>query len=86
LEQLIGLVAQPLPDRGGFYDGGYSGPERNSPGPVHYDEYVVPKKVLFSNDPVVPNIVGYLEAKRTGKTHKYTRRSQQFSNKSKQFK
>jgi hypothetical protein len=24
---------------------------------------------LFSNDPVVPNIVGYLEAKRTGKTH-----------------
>jgi hypothetical protein len=35
---------------------------------VHYDEYVVPKKVLFSNDPVVPNIVGYLEAKRTGKT------------------
>jgi hypothetical protein len=67
--QLIAAIAQPLPDRGGFYDGGYtgSGPERNSPGPVHYDEYVVPKKVLFSNDPVVPNIVGYLEAKRTGK-------------------
>ena len=66
----LGLVlAQPLPDKNGFYDGGYtgSGPERNSPGPVHYDEYVVPKKVLFSNDPVVPNIVGYLEAKRTGK-------------------
>jgi hypothetical protein len=40
---------------------------------VHYDEYVVPKKVLFSNDPVVPNIVGYLEAKRTGKTHKYNK-------------
>jgi hypothetical protein len=39
---------------------------------VHYDEYV-PKKVLFSNDPVVPNIVGYLEAKRTGKTHKYNK-------------
>jgi hypothetical protein len=50
-------------------------PERNSPGPVHYDEYVVPKKVLFSNDPVVPNIVGYLEAKRTGKTHKYKTRA-----------
>jgi hypothetical protein len=44
-----------------------------TPGPVHYDEYVVPKKVLFSNDPVVPNIVGYLEAKRTGKTHKYNK-------------
>jgi hypothetical protein len=39
---------------------------------VHYDEYG-PKKVLFSNDPVVPNIVGYLEAKRTGKTHKYNK-------------
>ncbi|NRT11545.1 phage tail tape measure protein [Flavobacterium sp. 14A] len=66
----LGLaLAQPLPSKDGFYDGGYtgSGPERNSPGPVHYDEYVVPKKVLFSNDPVVPNIVGYLEAKRTGK-------------------
>jgi hypothetical protein len=32
--QLIAAIAQPLPDRGGFYDGGYtgSGPERNSPG------------------------------------------------------
>lgn len=67
----LGLVlAQPLPSKEGFYDGGYtgSGPERNSPGPVHYDEYVVPKKVLFSNDPVVPNIMGYLEAKRQGKS------------------
>lgn len=66
----LGLaMAQPLPDKGGFYDGGYtgSGPERGVAGDVHYDEYVVPKKVLFSNDPVVPNIVGYLEAKRTGK-------------------
>lgn len=66
----LGLVlAQPLPDKNGFYDGGYtgSGNEKSSPGPVHYDEYVIPKKVLFSNDPVVPNIVGYLEAKRTGK-------------------
>jgi hypothetical protein len=73
-ETTIAAIAQPLPDRGGFYDGGYtgSGPERNSPGPVHYDEYVA-KKVLFSNDPVVPNIVGYLEAKRTGKTHKYNK-------------
>jgi TP901 family phage tail tape measure protein len=69
LAQLGLVLAQPLPDKNGFYDGGYtgSGNERNSPGPVHYDEYVVPKKVLFSNDPVVPNIVGYLEAKRTGK-------------------
>lgn len=72
--QLALAIAQPLPEKGGFYDGGYtgSGPERNSPGPVHYDEYVVPKKVLFSNDPVVPNIMGYLEAKRTGKNPQIT--------------
>lgn len=67
--QLGLLLAQPLPDKNGFYVGGYtgSGNEKNSPGPVHYDEYVIPKKVLFSNDPLVPNIVGYLESKRTGK-------------------
>jgi hypothetical protein len=46
----LAAIAQPLPDRGGFYDGGYtgSGPERNSPGPVHYDEYVVPKKYCLA--------------------------------------
>ena len=32
----------------------------------------MPKKVLFSNDPVVPNIMGYLEAKRTGKNPQIT--------------
>jgi hypothetical protein len=43
---------------------------------VHYDEYVVPKKVLFSNDPVVPNIVILrLSAPKPTNT---TRRSQQF--------
>lgn len=67
--QLAAAVAQPLPSKEGFFDGGYTGdgPERNSPGPVHYEEYVVPRKVLFSDDPIVPSIVGYLEAKRTGK-------------------
>jgi hypothetical protein len=67
--ELATIIKQPLPDKSGFYDGGYTGDgnEKNSPGPVHYGEYVVPKKVLFSNDPAVPNIVGYLEAKRTGK-------------------
>lgn len=66
--QLVTAAKQPLPSKDGFYDGGYtgSGPERSSPGPVHYEEYVVPKKVLFSGDPVVPNIIGYLENKRTG--------------------
>ena len=67
--QLANAIAQPLPSKEGFFDRGYTGdgPERNSPGPVHYEEYVVPRKVLFSDDPLVPSIVGYLEAKRTGK-------------------
>lgn len=67
----LGLaIAQPLPEKGGFYDGGFtgSGNPRGEAGPVHFNEYVVPQKVLFSNDPVMPNIMGYLEAKRQGKT------------------
>lgn len=67
--QLAAAIAQPLPSKEGFHDGGYTGdgPEWQSPGPAHYGEYYVPKKVLFSDDPIVPSIVGYLEAKRTGK-------------------
>ncbi|MBC5840737.1 phage tail tape measure protein [Flavobacterium sp. F-380] len=67
----LGLaLAQPLPDKNGFYDGGFTGTgaPRSEAGPVHFNEYVVPQKVLFSNDPVVPQIMGYLEAKRTGKS------------------
>jgi len=68
--QLALALAQPLPDKNGFYDGGFTGTgnPRGEAGPAHYNEYVVPQKVLFSDDPVVPNIVSYLEAKRTGKT------------------
>ena len=67
--QLALALAQPLPDKNGFYDGGFTGTgnPRGEAGPAHFNEYVVPQKVLFSNDPVVPNIVGYLEAKRQGK-------------------
>lgn len=67
--QLATVLAQPLPDKNGFYDGGFTGTgnPRGEAGPVHFNEYVVPQKVLFSNDPVVPHIVGYLEGKRTGK-------------------
>lgn len=74
----LGLaIAQPLPDKKGFYTGGYTGDgnprsESTSLGnkdyTYHKKEYVIPNDVLFSNDPVVPNIVGYLEAKRTGKS------------------
>lgn len=66
--QLASALAQPLPEKG-FYNGGYTGNgnPKGEAGPVHFNEYVIPEKVLFSNDPVVPNIVGYLEQKRQGK-------------------
>jgi hypothetical protein len=63
------IAKQPLPDKNGFKKGGYTGNGSTSgvAGDVHFGEYVVPNEVLFSNDPVVPNIVGYLEQKRAGK-------------------
>jgi TP901 family phage tail tape measure protein len=63
------IAKQPLPDKSGFKKGGYTGegPNTGEAGPAHFREYVIPENVLFSNDPVVPNIVGYLEQKRTGK-------------------
>lgn len=69
--QLGVLLANPLPSPdGGFYDGGYtgSGPTRGKAGDVHFGEYVIPNKVLFDDDPVMPAIVDYVEAKRSGKT------------------
>ena len=69
--QIATIAKQPLPDRsGGFKDGGYTGDGAADEyaGPAHKGEYYIPKRVLFSNDPVVPNIVGYLEAKRTGRS------------------
>lgn len=67
--QLVSALAQPLPSPDGFYDGGYTGdgPEKGSPGPVHFKEYVVPAKVLFSDDPEIPRMIDYIEAKRTGR-------------------
>lgn len=67
----LGLaLAQPLPEKGGFKKGGFTGTGSTDgvAGDVHFGEYVVPNKVLFSNDPVMPNIMGYIEAKRQGKT------------------
>lgn len=69
----LGLVlAQPLPNKNGFKVGGFTGKGSSNSvaGDVHFGEYVVPQNVLFSNDPVVPQIMGYLEAKRNGKTPK----------------
>lgn len=68
--QLAAALAQPLPPKNpGFRDGGYTGdgPDTGVAGDAHFQEYVTPRKVLFSNDPLVPSIIGYLEAKRTGK-------------------
>jgi hypothetical protein len=67
--EIATIAQQPLPDKNGFKKGGYTGSGSSSgvAGDVHFDEYVVPQKVLFSNDPVVPHIVGYLEQKRLGK-------------------
>jgi hypothetical protein len=70
------IAKQPLPDKNGFKKGGYTGsgnPNDESTAlgvkdyTYHKGEYVIPENVLFSNDPVVPNIVGYLEQKRQGK-------------------
>lgn len=69
--QLATIVAQPLPSPdGGFYDGGYtgSGPTRGKAGDVHFGEYVIPNKVLFDDDPAMPAIIDYVEAKRNGKS------------------
>ncbi|MEZ0182667.1 phage tail tape measure protein [Flavobacterium oncorhynchi] len=74
--QLAAAIKQPLPDKNGYYVGGFTG--GGNPRSVsnalgkkdyiyHNGEYVIPNNVLFSNDPVVPNIVGYLENKRTGR-------------------
>ena len=67
--QLATIMRQPLPSKNGFRDGGYTGdgPDTGVAGDVHFGEFVTPKKVLMSDDPLVPAIVGYLEAKRTGK-------------------
>jgi TP901 family phage tail tape measure protein len=70
------ISKQPLPDKNGFKKGGFTGsgnPNDESTAlgskdyTYHKGEYVIPENVLFSNDPVVPNIVGYLEQKRQGK-------------------
>lgn len=65
--QLGLLLAQPLPEKG-FMIGGFTGngSKTDVAGLVHKNEYVIPEDVLFSNDPVVPNVVSYLEAKRKG--------------------
>lgn len=67
--QLATVLATPLPSPEGFKKGGYTGDGNPNEiaGPAHKGEYVIPHKELFSRDPMIPQIVGYLEAKRKGK-------------------
>lgn len=70
----IGLIASaPLPDRG-YKDGGFTqslGYKDHTgeevAGVVHADEYVIPKFVMNSTDPAVPQVIQYLEHKRKEK-------------------
>lgn len=69
----IGVIAsQPLPERETFAQGGYTGSGSGKPdrtgfrpaGIVHEDEYVTPKWML--QNPVVADVVGWMESIRTG--------------------
>lgn len=70
----IGLIASaPLPDRG-YKDGGFTESlgykdhtGEDVAGVVHADEYVIPKFVMNSTDPAVPQVIQYLEHKRKEK-------------------
>lgn len=68
--QIATIAKQPLPDKGGYKAGGFTatGDPNEVDDVVHKGEYVVPNKVLYSNDPMVPQVIDYLEYKRTGKT------------------
>jgi len=77
LVQLATAIKQPLPDKNGYYEGGYTGDGNprsvstalgNKDYTYHKKEYVIPEKVLFDDDPVMPNIMSYIEAKRLGKS------------------
>lgn len=68
--QIATIAKQPLPDQtGGYKYGGYTGDGdvNEEAGKVHRGEYVIPNKVLFDDDPVMPNIMNYLETKRTNR-------------------
>ena len=65
------ILTQPLPSKSSYADGGFTSGLgfRDSTGEqvagvVHADEYVIPRAVLQSNDPAVPAVVQYLEARR----------------------
>jgi hypothetical protein len=68
--QIATIAKQPLPDQnGGYKQGGYTGDGDidEVAGDVHRGEYVIPNKVLFDDDPLMPNIMNYLETKRNNR-------------------
>lgn len=76
--QIAMIASQPLPPKQGYAQGGHttglgytdeSGEE--VAGVVHKDEYVVPK--WLKQDPVVANVIDWLEAKRTGNDTPFAR-------------
>ena len=61
----VGAIKNTSYARGGYTTGlGFRDKDDEVAGVVHAGEYVVPRAVLQSNDPAVPNIINYLEAKR----------------------
>ena len=67
------VLSPPLPDRG-YAKGGFTSSlgykdhtGEKIAGLVHADEYVVPKFILHSSDPAVPQVMSYLENKRKEK-------------------
>ncbi len=67
---LASVLAAPLPSKTGYKSGGFTkrGNSNHEDGPVHKNEYVIPESVLYSSDPIVPNVVNYLESKRQGES------------------
>ncbi|UOX35329.1 hypothetical protein LXD69_07360 [Flavobacterium sediminilitoris] len=66
--QLATVLRQPLPEKG-YKMGGFTprGNRNKVAGVTHQDEYVIPADVLYDDDPAMPDIMSYIEGKRTGK-------------------
>lgn len=66
--QLALVLRQPLPEKG-YKTGGFTprGDRNKVAGVTHQDEYVIPANVLYDDDPAMPEIMSYIEGKRTGR-------------------
>lgn len=66
--QIATIARQPLPEKG-YKTGGFTtrGNRNEIAGVTHKDEYVIPANVLYDDDPAMPEIMSYIEGKRTGR-------------------